>query len=254
MAWGKKCLRALIFLAVFLTAGAAFAGELKVAGGGAAINTVFKPIAPHFEKATGIYLIPFQSTPKDGLVSLLKGSADVATAAVSLQSMINGAEKDGLKVDAGSLQQFEVATNKTVVFIHPSNPVSRLSKEQLKGIFTGKISNWKEVGGPDKDIVVVWGNNSPGQNALFIKVILDGAPVMKGILETTDYFGIKEAVGANAEAIGIDPLGLADRTVKVVESPHAPSPIIMVTKGAPSASIKKLIDYVKGDGRKYIKQ
>jgi len=122
-----------IAIAVFIiVSGSAFAEEVKVAGGGAAINTVFKPVAPYFEKATGLYLVSIQSTPKDGLVSLLNGSADAAAAAVSLQSMIGGAEKDGLKVDAASLQQLEIATCKTVVFVHPSNPVSKLSKDHLQ--------------------------------------------------------------------------------------------------------------------------
>ncbi|MBI5233808.1 MAG: substrate-binding domain-containing protein [Deltaproteobacteria bacterium] len=243
----------LLFAAVLMT-GAAFADEVKVAGGGAAINTVFKPITSHFEKATGLYLVSTQSTPKDGLVSLLNGSADAATAAVSLQSMISGAEKDGIKVDAAALQQVEIAKSKTVVFVHPSNPVSKLSKDQLKGIFTGKINNWKQVGGQDKEIIVVWGKKSPGQNALFTKVILDGEPVIKEVLETSDYFGIKQNVGSNQEAIGIDPLGIADATVKVVESPEVASPIILVTKGAPSPNVQKLINFIKGDAQQYIKQ
>ena len=242
-------------IAIFLfISGGAFADEVKVAGGGAAINTVFKPVAPYFEKATGIYLVSTQSTPKDGLVSLLNGSADAATAAVPLQSMIRGAEKDGLKVDPAALQQLEIATGKTVVLVHPSNPVTKLSKDALKGIFTGKITNWKQVGGPDRDIMVVWGKKSPGQNALFTKVILDGEAVVKEVLDTTDYFGIKQNVGSNPEAIGIDPLGVADATVKVVESPEVTSPIIIVTKGAPSANVKKLIDFIKGDGKQYIRQ
>lgn len=231
-----------------------FAEDIKIGGGGASINTVFKPVTPHFKDATGIYLVNLQSTPVDGLKSLLEGSIDASTAAVSLENMIVGVEKQGIKVDPNSLQQTVIAKCKTVVFVHKDNPVTKLSKEQLKGIFTGKITNWKDVGGLDKDILIVWGLKSPGQNALFAKHILDGAQVTKNVLETTDYDGIKENIQSNPEAIGIDPIGFADSTVKVIETPELSSPVIIVTKGAPSPKVQKLIDFIKGEGQKYIKQ
>ncbi|MEW6740032.1 MAG: substrate-binding domain-containing protein [Nitrospirota bacterium] len=232
----------------------AFADEIRVGGGGAAINTVFKPIKPHFEKIAGINLSLFQSTPKNGLIDLVQGRVDVATAAVSLESMIKGAEKDGVKVDASEFQQLVIAKNKTVIFLHKDNPVKKLSKEQLKGIFTGKITTWKDVGGKDMPIIVVWGKASPGQNALFTKEILDGESVTKDILDATDYANIKENVATNPEAIGIDPLGLSDALVNVPETPDIISPIILVTKGSPSPNIQKLLDFIKGEGQKYIKQ
>ena len=148
-----------------------------------------------------------------------------------------------------------MGTNKVVVFIHPSNPVTALTKDQMKGLFTGKITNWKDVGGKDAPVLVVWGKNSPGQNALFTKIILDGEKVIAENLETTDYKGIKDSILANPEAIGIDPLGMADASVKAIKpSPEVTSQIRLVTKGAPSAAVQKLIDFIKADGKKYIKE
>ncbi|MFZ5997031.1 MAG: substrate-binding domain-containing protein [Nitrospirota bacterium] len=252
-----KLLRGLLAVGALIgiMASGVFADELKVGGGGAAINSIFKPIEAPFEKASGINLVLLQSTPKNGIIDLWKGSLDAATAAVSLEGMVSGAQKDGVQVDASALKSTEVGKNLTVVFVHKDNPVSSLSKDQLKGIFTGKIANWKEVGGKDSPIIVVWGKNSPGQNALFTKVILDGEAVTKDILETTDYAGIKENVASNPEGIGIDPLGMADGTVKAIKpTPEVSSPVIVVTKGAPSPNIQKLIDFIKGEGQKYIKQ
>ncbi|SNB46853.1 substrate-binding domain-containing protein [Geobacter sp. DSM 9736] len=246
---------ALVLALLSLTvAGAAGAEEIKVGGGGASIATAFVPVKPHFEKATGMNLINLQSTPKNGLIDLVQGKLDAAVSAVALEGMIAGAEKDGVKVDPASLQVTPVAKNKTVAFVHKDNTVKKLSKAQLKGIFTGKIANWKEVGGPDKDIIVVWGKNSPGQNAQFVKGILDGEPVTKEHLEATDYASIKQTVASNPEGIGIDPLSFADDTFKPVEMDvELTSPIILITKGKPSAKVQKLIDFVKGEGQKYIK-
>jgi phosphate transport system substrate-binding protein len=250
--------RELIFAAciMFLSiAVSAPADEIKVGGGGAAISSIIRPVSAPFRKATGISVVTMPSTPKDGLVALAKGEVDAATAAVPLESMIAGAKQDGVSIDPGTLQQQVVGTNKTVVVVHAANPVAKLSKEQLKAIFAGTITNWKDVGGKDQDIIVVWGTRSPGQNALFIKGILDGAPVTKDVLETTDYEGIKQAVGANPEAIGIDPLGLAEGPVKpIYTDPEITSPVIIVTKGKPSSSVQKFIDYVKGDGQRSLKR
>ncbi|HPT51090.1 MAG TPA: substrate-binding domain-containing protein [Accumulibacter sp.] len=230
------------------------AEELKIGGGGAAMSGIFLPVKPAFEKATGITLINLQSSPKDGLVDLSKGKVDAAVAAVPVDSMIAGAAKDGVTIDKATLQVAEVGKNRTVMFVHPSNKVAKLSKEQAKGIFTGTIGNWKEVGGDDREIIVVWGKGTPGQNAQFSKEILDGAPVAKDALESGNYAKIKETVSSTPEAIGIDPFGMADNSVKVVDSePPLSGPIIVVTIGKPTAKVQRLIDYVKGEGKAFTK-
>lgn len=240
---------------IVASAVAAFGGEeVKVGGGGASIATVFKSVKPHFDKEAGMTLVLAQSTPKNGLMDLMSGAVDVATAAVPLESMIKGAEKEGVKVDPAALETTVVAKNRTVLFVHPSNTVQKLSRDQIKGIFTGKIANWKEVGGADAPILVAWGKLTPGQNAQFTKVILDGEPVMKDVIETTDYNGIRETVAATPEAVGIDPFALSvDGTVKAVATdPELTSDVIVVTKGKPSPKAQKLISYISGAGSKYI--
>ncbi len=238
-----------------LSVSLATAAEIKLGGGGASIATVFAPVKAAFEKATGDNLIILQSTPKDGLKQLWGGQLDVSVTAVGLDGMIAGADKDGVKVDKATLQVIEIGTNKTVVFLHPSNSVTSLTKDQMKGLFTGKITTWKDVGGKDSPVLVVWGKNSPGQNALFTKLILDGEKITAENLETTDYKGIKETVAANPEAIGINPLGMVDATVKGIKpSPEANSPILLITKGKPSAAVQKLIEFIKTEGKKYIKE
>lgn len=233
----------------------AHAEEIRVGGGGAAMSTIFDPIVSQYEKSSGHFITRRPSSPKNGLMELAAGKLDLATAAVSLESMISGAAKDGIIIDQNSLHQEVIGTNRTVLFVHPSNKVSKLTKEQIKGIFTGKIANWKEVGGDDRVIVVAWGIGTPGQNAQFGKMVLDNESVTKEAMETTNYAAIKEAVGSTPEAIGIDPFGMADETVKVIANdPELSSPIIAVTMGKPSPKVQKLIDFVKGDGKKYTRQ
>jgi len=254
----NRLLGSVAIAASLMTAAAAdlaAAEELKIGGGGAAMSGIFLPVKPAFEKASGITLINLQSSPKEGLVDLSKRKVEAAVAAVSVDSMIAGAAKDGVNIDKATLQVSEVGKNRTVLLVHPSNQVARLSKDQVKGIFTGTIANWKEVGGEDKEIIVVWGKGTPGQNAQFSKEVLDGAAVAKDVLESGNYAKIKETVAATPEAIGIDPFGMADASVKVIESdPPLTSPIIVVTTGKPSAKVQKLIDFVKGEGKQFTRQ
>lgn len=242
--------------ALFLVAGAIVsAQEVKIGGGGASIASVVRPLKAGFDKATGMTLIPLQSTPADGLVDLWAGKVDAAVGAVPLASMVGGAAKKGVAIDSAGLQVQVLGTNRTVVFLHKDNPVKSLTKDQLKGIFTGKIANWKDVGGKDSDILVVWGKNTPGQNALFTKVILDGETVASGNLETTDYAGVLQSVATNPEAIGIDPAAMEDGTVKALATePVVTSPIILVTKGRPVMGVQRFVEYEKGLGQAAIRK
>ena len=250
----KNTAMAVGMLMVVGVAAAFGADEIKVGGGGASIATVFRPMKAGFEKETGVSLSITQSTPKNGLIDLMNGVIDVATAAVPMEDMIKGAEKEGVKVAPASLQKTVVARNRTVLFIHPSNTVNKLTKEQIKGIFTGKITSWKAVGGADTPILVVWGKLSPGQNAQLTKEILDGEAVTRDLVETTDYAGIKEMVAATPEAIGIDPFALSvDGKVKAIPTePELVSDIIILTRTNAPPKVQKFVSYLSGAGQKQI--
>lgn len=217
--------------------------------------TVFEPVKPHFEKATGIMLINLPSSPKGGLVNLLEGRVDVSVAAHSLDSLIALLKAEGVHLPASQLVQRNIGTNRTVILVHPSNPVTSLTKAQLQGLFTGRVTNWREVGGAARDVLVVWGRGTPGQNADFVRRVLDGQAVTQDVLGASTYEDIKQTVAATPEAIGIDTISVADESVKVVDS-DAPlaNPIIAVTVGQPSAKVRRLLDYVDGAGKAYVRQ
>ncbi|KAF0214959.1 MAG: phosphate transport system substrate-binding [Geobacteraceae bacterium] len=221
----------------------AYAEEIKVEGGGAAISHVFAPMKEQFEKTSGMKLKLTMSSPVKGLIALEKGLADAATAAVTLENMISGAAKEGVIIDPASLRKVEVAQNRLMVFVHKTNKIPGLSKEQLHGIFTGKITNWKQLEGEDRSITVVWGKNTPGQNAQFTKEILDGHQVTEKAKFVTDYKSVRDTVAATPGAIGIDPIGLVSGTINTPEIPVMTCPIIVVTKGEPSPKVQKLLTY-----------
>lgn len=251
----KRMLFLIFFIFLVLTNKVFSQEELKIGAGAAPAENILKPIKPYFEKATGIKLQILEYGPKQAMLELEKGVIDAACAGLSFEDWLDLMKKEGVPVkDPASLNFVEIGKDRIVVIIHKDNPVNELSKDQLKGIFTGKITNWKEVGGKDMPIIVVWGKLIPGTNKLFVEKILDGEPVLKEVLETTTAAEIKNIVAVTPEAIGIGPSAVVDDSVKAPKIPEISRPIILATKGKPSAKVQKLIDFIKGEGQKYIKK
>lgn len=232
----------------------AYADEIKIGAGAAPTENVLKPVKEHFEKATGIKLHIISSGPKIAMRDLEEGAVDAAAAGLTFDDWMGLMKKEGAEVkDPASLQQVTIGKDKIVVLVHKNNPVSKLSKEQLKGIFTGKTGNWKDVGGKDMAIIVVWGKLIPGTNSLFVKHMLDGGSLTKDVIEATTAEDVRQNVSSSPEAVGIGPVTIVDANVNSPETPEISRPIILVTKGKPSANVQKLIDYIKGEGKTFLK-
>jgi phosphate transport system substrate-binding protein len=139
------------------------------------------------------------------------------------------------------------------IIVNKENPVAKLTKEQLAAIFTGKSQNWKEFGGSDQPIVVIWSSLTPGTNALFVKKILDGAVPTKDVMDVKSVADIRNTIASLPEGIGIVAENNIDATIKKVQSPEfKSSPIILITVGKPSPNVQRLVDFIKGDGKKLI--
>jgi phosphate transport system substrate-binding protein len=230
------------------------ADEIKIGAGAAPSEGVFKPIKDAFEKATGHKISLVSSGPKIALQDLEKGSLDAAAAGLTVDDWMKLMKKEGAEIkDPGQFKAETIGKDRIVILLHKDNPVKALSKDQLKSIFTGKISNWKDVGGKDAPILVVWGSLIPGTNSMIQKHIMDDEPLLKDILPATDAPDVRQNVSANPEAIGIGPAAILNNTVNSPATPEVARPINLLTKGAPSAKVQSLIDFIKGEGNKYIK-
>jgi len=232
----------------------ASAEEIKVGAGQAPTVNILKPIKEHFENATGIKLIIISGSPKYALMILEIGHVEAAFGGLGFEDWMKYMKQEGEEIkDPSGLQHMIVGEDKIKVLIHKDNPVSKLTKDQLKGIFTGKITNWNEVGGKDIPITVIWTKNLGG-NVIFTKKILDIPLLRKDISEVEDSQFAKELVKSNIGAVAIGPLGIVDDTIRSPETPEIKRPITIITKGKPSPNVQKLINFIKGEGQKYIKQ
>jgi len=156
--------------------------------------------------------------------------------------------------DPASLHHIVIGKGMVRTVVNRDNPVNRLSKAQLKGIFTGKISNWKEVGGSDLPIIVVLSTLNPATNGAFRKTILDNEPFTREVLELGHMDELRNAVEVNKEAIAIGTSALLSPLVKQVDTPEVFREITLISKGPPSPKVQKLIDFIlSGPGSKLVK-
>lgn len=138
-----------------------------------------------------------------GIAALLNGSTDIASASREMKPK----EWDQAKAKGLNVKEFVIALDALAVVVHPSNKVSKLTIAQLSDIYSGKITNWKEVGGDDKEILVISRENNSGTHVYFKEHVLrqgkeakkdDANPDPLAKLE----FGSKVTYGVSSQAIG----------------------------------------------------
>jgi phosphate transport system substrate-binding protein len=242
----RNLLRVVLVLVVGCAAGCAGSERvIRIGGEDAAIRGFILPVKETFEAENGIALQLVQSRPGQELTDLEEGRVDAIISARPLQMLLQEAALERVAVDPASLKQINVGKGSTVIFLHPSNRIKKLTKQQLKSIFTGKIRNWKRLGGVDQEIVVVWLAAPSAQNAQFTREILDGGRVAAKQLPASSYDEVRTRVIATPGSIGIAPQGLIASAVRVPKTPLVEAAVIMVMKGAPPPNVRKLMELLQ---------
>ncbi len=107
-----------------------------------------------------------------GISALINGTTDICEASRTMKD----AEKKQIVEKSGAAPiETPVAKDGLSVYVHESNPLNELSMAQLKAIFTGKVTSWKEVGGPDAKIIPYSRENSSGTYVFFKEHVLENA-------------------------------------------------------------------------------
>lgn len=218
---------------------------LRVGGDDAVISSFLQPVKETFEEETKTPLEMIQLKPADALRELNSGGVDAIIAANTLKELLHEAELKKVLVAPGSLFKAEVGRNRTVVLLHKNNRIKKLSQKQLKSIFTGKVTNWHQLGGPDQEITVVWEATAAAENHAFTRNILKDSPLLANFRAVESFEDVRKAVIETPGAIGIAPSGFIAPGVKVPQTPAVSAPVIIVAKGTPSPQMKMLIDILK---------
>ena len=145
-----------------------------------------------------------------GLSALLSGTTDIAQSSRKMKI-----EEKQKMIDAGkSVKEVIIAMDALSVIVNPSNKILQLTREQLEGIFTGKIINWKEVGGDDLSIIVYSRETSSGTYEFFKEHVLSKKNFAPSALLMPATGAIVQSVSQTKGAIGYVGLAYSDKSVK----------------------------------------
>ena len=117
---------------------------------------------------------------------------------------------------AGRVNEVIVAYDALAVVVHPSNPVKQLTRQQLEDIFRGKITNWKQVGGDNRKIVVYSRETSSGTYEFFKESVLKNKNYMASSLSMPATGAIIQSVSQTQGAIGYVGLAYVSPRVKTL--------------------------------------
>ncbi len=195
-----------------------------------------------------------------GISALINGTTDICDASRPM----SGSERDQLKQRFNSLGvEITAAKDGLSIYVNESNSVDVLSLDQIKGIYTGAITNWKQVGGSDQKIIIYGRENSSGTYAYMHDFVLGGkdyTPLMQSLPGTA---AVVNAVSKDVESIGYGGAAYA-KGIKVIKvkktaSSEAYVPtaetiakneypitrfLYMYTKSMPTGAMKSYIDWV----------
>ncbi len=147
-----------------------------------------------------------------GLAALISGTTDIAQSSRSMKMD----EKLKMQEAGKAFKEVIIAYDALAVIVNPSNKVSQLTREQLEGIFTGKIANWKEVGGEDLKIIVYSRETSSGTYEFFKTHVLNMKNFAANALLMPATGAIVQSVGQTKGAIGYVGLAYLEKNVKAL--------------------------------------
>jgi len=148
-----------------------------------------------------------------GLAALISGTTDIAHSSRAMKMD----EKLKMQEAGKAFKEVIVAYDALAVIVNPSNKVSQLTREQLEGIFTGKIANWKEVGGDDLKIIVYSRETSSGTYEFFKTNVLNLKNFAANALLMPATGAIVQSVGQTKGAIGYVGLAYVEKDVKALK-------------------------------------
>lgn len=197
-----------------------------------------------------------------GIAALMNKGTDIADASRPMKKE----EMDSAKQSGLDVKEFVVGQDALSIIVNKSNPVKDLTLAQLKDIYTGKVTNWKQIGGPDSKIVATGRESSSGSYTFFNEHVLNKEKFAATVMSNPGTSQIVESVAADAGAIGYVGLGYVNDTVKAVpikKDATAPAvlgssatvldrsyplarPLFEYTGGEPTGASKVWLDWVMG--------
>ena len=201
----------IILLALALYTSAGFAQKLK---GSDTVLPLAQKEAENYMKSNKAAKVTVTGGGSGvGLASLVDGTTDIAMASRKMKM----SEKMKLQEAGKGTKEVIIAYDALAVIVNTGNTVTQLTREQLEGIFTGKIKNWKEVGGADMPMVVYSRETSSGTYEFFKEHVMNNKNYAASVLSMPATGSIIQSVSQTKGAIGYVGLAYIEKDVKAVK-------------------------------------
>jgi phosphate transport system substrate-binding protein len=206
-----------------------------------------------------------------GIAALINGSTQICQSSRPMKDEEKTSAKQQRNVD---VVEIPVALDALAVYLHKQNPVEHLTMDQVRRIFLGELTNWKEVGGPDSKIVLYGRENSSGTYVYFKEHVLKNADFAERYQGLPGTAAVTNAVSKDALGIGYGGIGYATdiKTIAIARDANAPPvnptmenvynnsyplsrSLYWYTAGQPAGAIKEIVDWVLGpNGQKVVSE
>ncbi|MBI3885720.1 MAG: substrate-binding domain-containing protein [Opitutae bacterium] len=211
--------------------------------GAAAICTALTAVKADLEQASGESVVLISKNAGKGLQDVFAGTCDIAMVAGSMEKAAAGAnqEKPG-SVDLSALKSTVVGKETILFVVHPSNPVSALTADQVKAILTGAVKNWAEVGGTDGAVEIFTLGSRNGPRIVVDEQVMAGAAMVSTAIPRETPKDICPIVAQKPNSfsfLGKSSLGPGVKTLSIDKAVTMPT--FLATKGEPSAAAAKVI-------------
>ena len=188
----------------------------------------------------------------------------------------NGAADIGMSSRALKQEEFDkfvgikditICQDGISVIVHPNSPMKDITIEQVKAIYAGEVTNWKEVGGPDVAITVVTREEGSGTRGAFEEIVLGKTPMTQKVTVQSSTGAVRTAVAADVNAIGYVSMGSMSDDVRalVVDGAEATAanvqngnykisrPFLFLVEGEMDEVSQAFVDYIlSADGQEII--
>ena len=202
-----------LILLALLSVNQLFAQKLKIKGSDTVLPLTQTEAEEYMKTNKSASIMVTGGGSGVGIAALLNGTTDIAQASRSLKMD----EKLKLKESGKAYKEVIVAYDALAVIVNPSNKVSQLTLEQIEGIYTCKIKNWKEVGGADQKIVVYSRETSSGTYEFFKEHVLDKKNFATSALLMPATGAIVQSVSQTKGAIGYVGLAYLEKNIKALK-------------------------------------
>lgn len=201
-----------------------------------------------------------------GIAALVNGTVDIANASRKIK------DEETAEAQSNGISPVEhvIARDAIAVIVNPNNPVDELTLQQISDIYSGKYTNWQDVGGEDRPIVKLSRETNSGTHVYFLETVLRLGDKENKTLFSTDTLllpsseGIISEVRQNPNAIGYDGLGYVPDDLKMIaiakeeggayvlpsietvnDKTYAIArDLYMYTNGEPTGIVKEYLDWI----------